>query len=151
MTSVYRISNLPYKDDLSGTGAKLYGSRWNSIGTPMLYLAGSISLAWLEMLVHLQYQDKSTDFALLYVNLPPDAAIQELQAAKLKQHWQQDIGYTRFIGDEFIRSKQKLALKVPSAVVEEEANYLVNPLHPAFKKVGIVKSKIFQFDHRLFK
>jgi RES domain-containing protein len=151
MMTAYRICNLPYKDDISGTGAKLYGSRWNSIGTPMLYLAGSISLAWLEMLVHLQYQDKATDFALLYINIPGDASIQELQAGKLKQDWQQDLGYTRFIGDEFIRSKQKLALKVPSAVVEEEANYLINPLHPAFKKIDILKSKIFQFDHRLFK
>ena len=149
--TAYRICNLSFKDDISGSGAKLYGSRWNSIGTPMLYLAGSISLAWLEMLVHLQYQDKSTDFALLYLNLPGEAAIQDLQIAKLKQDWQRDVGYTRFIGDEFIRSKQKLALKVPSAVVEEEANYLVNPLHPAFKKVEIEKSKIFQFDYRLFK
>jgi RES domain-containing protein len=149
--TAYRICNLSFKDDISGSGAKLYGSRWNSIGTPMLYLAGSISLAWLEMLVHLQYQDKSTDFALLYLNLPEEAAIQDLQIAKLKQDWQRDVGYTRFIGDEFIRSKQKLALKVPSAVVEEEANYLVNPLHPAFKKVEIEKSKIFQFDYRLFK
>ncbi len=147
----YRICNLPFKDDISGNGAKLYGSRWNSAGTPMLYLAGSISLAWLEMLVHLQLQDKSTDFALLYVNISADAAIQELQSAKLKKNWQSDPGYTQFIGDEFVRSKQKSVLKVPSAVVEEEANFLVNPLHPDFKKTEIIKTKIFQFDHRLFK
>jgi RES domain-containing protein len=149
--TAYRICNLPFKDDISGTGAKLYGSRWNSIGTPLLYLAGSISLAWLEMLVHLQFQDKSTDFALLYVSIQQDAEIQELQIGKLKQNWQLDAGYTQFIGDEFVRSKQKLVLKVPSALVDEEANYLVNPLHPDFKKAEIVKSKIFQFDHRLFK
>jgi RES domain-containing protein len=147
----YRICNLSFKDDISGNGAKLYGSRWNSVGTPMLYLASSISLAWLEMLVHLQLQDKSTDFALLYVNIPSNAEIQELQTGKLKQHWQSDAGYTQFIGDEFVRSKQKLILKVPSALVEEEANYLVNPLHPDFKKTEIIKTKIFQFDHRLFK
>jgi RES domain-containing protein len=147
----YRICNLPFKDDISGSGAKLYGSRWNSIGTPMLYLASSISLAWLEMLVHLQLQDKSTDFSLLYINIPPVTDIQELEIGKLKQNWQVDAGYTQFIGDAFIRSKQKLLLKVPSAVVEEETNYLVNPLHPDFKKVAIVKTKIFQFDHRLFK
>jgi RES domain-containing protein len=147
----YRICNLSFKDDISGNGAKQYGSRWNSIGTPMLYLAGSISLAWLEMLVHLQHNDKSTDFALLYVSIPPNAGIQELQTGKLKQNWQSDAGYTQFIGDEFVRSKQKLILRVPSVLVEEEANYLVNPLHPDFKKTEIVKTKIFQFDHRLFK
>jgi RES domain-containing protein len=147
----YRICNLPFKDDISGTGAKLYGSRWNSIGIPMLYLAGSISLAWLEMLVHLQHNDKSTDFALLHISIPTDAEIQELQIDKLKHDWQSDAGYTQFIGDAFIRSKQKMVMRVPSAIVEEEANYLVNPLHPAFKKTAIVKSKNFQFDHRLFK
>jgi RES domain-containing protein len=149
--TTYRICNLPFKDDISGSGAKLYGSRWNSIGTPMLYLASSISLAWLEMLVHLQFQDKSTDFALLYISIPEGAAVQELQIGKLKQNWQLDAGYTQFIGDAFIRLKQKLILKVPSALVEEEANYLINPLHSDFKKAEIVKTKIFQFDHRLFK
>jgi RES domain-containing protein len=149
--TAYRICNLTYRDDISGSGAKLYGSRWNSIGTPMLYLASSVSLAWLEMLVHLQLQDKSTDFSLLYVNIPPGTEIQELQVGKLKQNWQLDAGYTQFIGDAFIRSKQKLILKIPSAVVEEETNYLINPLHPDFKKIEIVKTKIFQFDHRLFK
>jgi len=144
----YRISNLLYKDDITGMGAKLYGSRWNSVGVPMLYLASSVSLAWLEMLVHLQYHDKSTDFALLHVEVP-DAAPQ-LQLSKLKQHWQEDVDYTQFIGDEFVRSQQALLMKVPSALVPAEINYLVNTQHPDFKKVKIISTNIFRFDERLF-
>jgi RES domain-containing protein len=144
----YRICNPLYKADISGMGAKLYGGRWNSVGKSLLYLASSISLAWLEVLVHLQPQDKSTDFALMHVDVP-DAAPQ-LRLGQLKARWQEDVGYTQFIGDEFVRSKQNLLLQVPSAVVPEETNCLVNTQHPDFKKVKIISTKIFTFDERLF-
>jgi RES domain-containing protein len=144
----YRICNLLHKDDISGAGAKLYGARWNSVGIPLLYLASSISLAWLEMLVHLQPHDKSTDFALLHVDVPDVAP--QLRLGQLKAGWQEDVGYTQFIGDEFVRSKQNLLLHVPSAMVPEETNCLVNTLHPDFKKVKISSTKIFKFDERLF-
>lgn len=144
----YRICNLLHKEDLSGTGAKLFGSRWNSVGISMLYLASSISLAWLEMLVHLQPHDKSTDFALLHVDVPDTAP--QLRLGQLKPYWREDVGYTQFIGDEFIRSKQNLLLQVPSAIVPEESNCLVNTEHSDFKKVKIITTKIFQFDERLF-
>ncbi len=146
----YRICNPLYQDDLSGTGAKLYGSRWNSVGTPVLYLASSISLASLEMMVHLQFADASRDFALLYINAPDTASVHTLEPAKLKTGWQQDIGYSRFIGDQFIQSAQNLLLKVPSAIVEEEYNYLANPLHADFGKIKINRSRTFHFDERLF-
>jgi RES domain-containing protein len=146
--TVYRICNLSYKDDLSGNGAKQYGARWNSPGIPMLYLASSISLAWLEILVHLQPQDKTTEFALLHIAVPEGAT--QLQLGRLKPNWQQDVGYTQFIGDEFVRSGQHLLLQVPSAVVPEESNCLINPLHPDWQGVKILSTKIFRFDERLF-
>lgn len=144
----YRISNLLHKEDLSGTGAKLFGSRWNSVGVPMLYLASSISLAWLEMLVHLQPHDKSTDFALLHIDIPD--TVPQLRLGQLKPYWPEDVDYTQFIGDEFVRSQQNLLMQVPSAIVPEEANCLVNTEHPDFKKIKIITTKIFQFDERLF-
>lgn len=146
----FRICNTKYQDDISGTGAKLYGGRWNSPGIPMLYLAGSVSLAMLEMLVHLQFADKSTDFALLDIQAPSYDQLQKLQADKLKQDWQEDVDYTRFIGDEFIKQGQQLILQVPSAIVEEEYNYLINPLHRLFDKVTVENTRIIRFDERLF-
>jgi len=147
---LYRISNSLYSDDLSGTGAKLFGARWNSKGTPMLYTTQHISLALLEMLVHTQFTDYAVELDLVYIQLPAGLEIKEINLPKLKNNWVTDEEYTRFMGDEFIRSKQSLALRVPSAVVQEEFNFIINPIHPEFKKVKITKTKSFRPDKRLF-
>ena len=147
---VYRISNALYSDDISGIGAKLYGARWNTKGTPMLYCSGHISLAILELLVHSQFKNFSIDLDLIIIQLPVNVAAAEISAKKIKANWEKDAGYTQFIGDEFIRNKQDLILKVPSAVIQEESNFLVNPLHPDFKKVKILDTRSFKTDERLF-
>lgn len=147
---VYRISNSIYSSDLSGTGAKLNGARWNSKGIPMLYTTQYISLALLEMLVHTQFTDYAIALDLVYIYLPDDSGIKEITLPKLKTGWTGDADYSRFIGDEFIKSKQHLVLKVPSAVVQEEYNFLVNPLHAAFRKIKISKTKDFRPDKRFF-
>lgn len=147
---VYRISNSIYSDDLSGTGAKMYGARWNSKGIPMLYTTEFISLALLEMLVHTQFKDYSIELDLVYIFLPDHTEVKEITIPKMKTNWTEDDEYSRFIGDEFIKSKQCLALKVPSAVVHEENNYLINPLHSDFKKIKINKTQSFRPDKRLF-
>lgn len=147
---VYRISNPAYSDDLSGTGAKIFGARWNSKGIPMLYTTEHISLALLEMLVHTQLKDFTIPLELIYINLPDNSSIQELLLTKLKANWISDIEYSRFIGNEFVKSKKHLALKVPSAVIQEEYNYLINPVHPDVKKIKINEIKSFRPDKRLF-
>ncbi len=147
---VYRIANKLYSTDLSGAGAKLNGARWNSRGTPMLYTTEFVSLALLEMLVHTQFKDFAIDLDLLYIHLPDNSDIKEITLPKLKSNWVEDDDYSRFIGDEFIKSKQSLILKVPSAVVQQEHNFLINPLHTEFKKIKISKTKTFRPDKRLF-
>lgn len=147
---VYRISNSLYSSDLSGTGAKLNGARWNSKGIPMLYTTQFISLALLEMLVHTNFKDYAIDLDLVHIHFPDNIDIKEITLPKLKNNWIDDDDYSRFIGDEFIRSKQSLILKVPSAVVLEENNFLINPLHAEFKKIKISKTKSFRPDKRLF-
>ena len=146
----YRIANKNFSRDLSGTGAKLNGARWNSKGIPMLYTTGSISLALLEMLVHTQFHDYSIELDLLYINIPDTILPRELTLQKLKPGWIEDYDYTRFMGDEFVKAKQDLVLQVPSAVVQEEFNFLVNPFHADFKKIKIQKTRSFQPDKRLF-
>ncbi|MBC7535945.1 MAG: RES family NAD+ phosphorylase [Ferruginibacter sp.] len=148
--TVYRISTRLYSNDLSGTGAKLYGARWNSKGTAMLYSTEFISLALLEMLVHTQFKDYAIPLDLVHLHLPESVTIKEITLPKLKSNWHEDEDYSRFIGDEFIKSKQALILKVPSAVVQEEHNFLVNPLHADFKKIKIHKTTSFRPDKRLF-
>ncbi|MBC7936225.1 MAG: RES family NAD+ phosphorylase [Rhizobacter sp.] len=147
---VYRISNALYSDDISGIGAKLYGARWNTKGTPMLYCSGHISLAILELLVHSQFKNFSIDLDLMVIQLPGNVTAAEISSKKVKPGWEKDAGYTQFIGDEFIRNKQDLILKVPSAVIHDESNFLINPLHPDFKKVKITDTRSFKTDERLF-
>jgi len=147
----YRISNSAYNNDISGTGAKLMGSRWNSKGVPVLYTSQSISLSVLEMLVNTNFKDYAIALDLMYISLPDEQSMTEIDLKNLKNNWKDDFEYTRYMGDEFIKQKESLILKVPSAVIQEEHNYLANPLHPDFKKIKIIKTKSFWPDERLFK
>jgi RES domain-containing protein len=148
--TVYRITNSIYSNDISGTGAKLLGSRWNSKGIPMLYTTGHISLAVLEMLVHTHFRDFAVELDLLTIQVPSSTVTTEISIKKLKKGWINDLAYTRFIGDEFVKDKQSLLLSVPSAVIPEEYNYLVNPWHQDFKKIKIIQTRAFKTDERLF-
>lgn len=149
--TVFRISNVIYSDDISGTGAKLNGTRWNSKGVPALYTSQFISLAVLEMLVNTNFKDYSIALDLMYINLPETAVFDKIDLNNLKKDWKDDFEYTRFIGDEFFKQNKSLILKVPSAVIQEEYNYLANPLHVDFKKIKVIKTKSFWPDERLFK
>ena len=147
---VHRICNSLYSDDLSGNGAKLFGGRWNSRGIPMLYVSEHISLAVLEMLVNNQFKDFSIELCLIRISIPDTIEIKEIKLNKLKLEWNEDFSYSKFIGNEFIKSMNNLILKVPSAVIGEEHNFLINPLHADFKKIKIADTKQFKTDERLF-
>lgn len=147
---VYRICNSLFSDDITGTGAKLFGSRWNSKGIPMLYVTEHISLAVLEMLVHNKLKEFSIPLSLLHISIPDALETKELSLKKLKKDWIKDEAYTQFMGDEFIRSQHSPVLKVPSAVITEEHNFLINPAHPDFKKIKITHTQLFETDKRLF-
>jgi RES domain-containing protein len=147
---VYRLATASYKDDLSGTGAKLYGGRWNSVGIPILYSTENISLAVLEILVRADKHTIPDSYHLIKINIPTTIETVLISKEKLKKGWKNDIGYTQWMGDEFIKSNQGLLLKVPSAIVDEENNYLLNSNHKDFQRVKILKTSIFRFDKRLF-
>jgi RES domain-containing protein len=147
---VYRICNTAYDNDISGTGAKLYGGRWNSKGIAMLYTAQHVSLAVLEMLVNNQFKDFSIPLSLLTISIPDNIHANEIKLTKLKNNWNEDISYSKFMGNEFVKSMTNLYLQVPSAVIQEEYNLLINPLHKDFKKVKIIETKAFRTDKRLF-
>lgn len=147
---VYRITHSQYKDDISGSGAKIKGARWNMAGTGMLYTAESISLSTLELLVHIGFGNIQDFYHLLSISIPDDAALKEIRMDKLKPNWQEDEDYTAFMGTSFLKENTGLILKVPSAIIPEEFNYLVNPGHPDFRKVKIKKTRPFIFDKRLY-
>ena len=147
---VYRLSLDVYKDDVTGTGAKLYGGRWNSAGVPALYSTESISLAVLEILVRIDRKNIPLHHYLLQIEIPDTEIPISIPKSKLKAGWKDDLPLTQWIGSEFLNAGDAMILKVPSAIVEEEHNFILNPRHPHFKKVKIVSAKKFVFDTRLF-
>lgn len=148
---VYRISKCKYINDLSGYGAFLEGGRWNSAGHEMLYTSQSIALSMLEVLVHLPASLAPNDFCLLTLEIP-DNDIEQISKDELPNDWNTYPGSrsTQRIGDLFLQKQRTLVLQVPSSVIEQEFNYLLNPLHPAFKqKVKVVASENIRIDRRL--
>ncbi len=145
---VYRISNELYKEDISGNGAAINGSRWNSRNIKMLYVGEHISLCILESLVHLRKIDIPAKQYLLSIQIPDDE-FKDIRFSKLKVNWQHHINYTQWIGDQFTKNNMELILKVPSAIVPKEHNFLINPLHHDFKKVKIISSELLELDKRL--
>jgi RES domain-containing protein len=146
---LYRIAKCDYIADLSGTGARLYGGRWNSIGKPVVYLASSRALAVLEVLVHLPPTLIPDNFCQLTLEVPDD--VQTLEVNQLPANWQEypEPAVLKTMGDAFIKANQHLLLKVPSAVVKEEFNYLLNPAHASAQSVKIADQQLFSFDERL--
>lgn len=147
---LYRIAKCIYADDLSGTGARLYGGRWNSEGRPMLYLASSRSLAMLEVLVHLNPLIIPDNFCLAQIEVP-DHSITSLDVTLLPDNWREVSapGILKELGNEFLKNGRHLLMKVPSAIVPAEFNYLLNPLHPEAGKVSVAIKEPFGFDERL--
>lgn len=149
---LYRITQEKYADDMSGNGAKLFGGRWNSEGSSALYTASSRSLALLETLAHTPAKMLSTKvYMLITLHVPDTVTIQESDFKKMPLGWDApDIRlFTQKTGDSFLASKMNVLLSVPSVLVYEENNFILNPLHPDFKKVKIVHKRRINFDKRV--
>ena len=146
---VYRFCR-PQYDALSGEGARLFGGRWNSKGKSAVYTSLTISLSLLELLIHAVSYDEILINNLAVIELPEDN-ISEISVSQLKASWQEDENYSKYIGDEFLSSQTTLILKVPSVIIAEENNILINPKHKDFKKIKIKSANHFKFDARLFK
>ena len=134
-----------------GEGAKRYGGRWNSKGVACVYLANSISLAMLEILVHVNQQNMIKNYTLFELEIPIKQ-IQGLDQSVLPQNWNTDPApkETATIGDQWLQNTSKLALALPSCIVPMENNYLINIHHAGFKSiVQQAKQVPFEFDSRL--
>ena len=150
---VYRICNKLYANDLQGIGAKMYGGRWNNVGNAVVYTSSSRALAALEVLVHLPSTTlKKLDFTVVSIEIPENS-VEEIFYADIKRDFQINRFSTYFknIGDYWLRENSSLLLKVPSVVIHEEMNYLINPNHKDFNKVKLTETKLFRFDDRLAK
>ena len=151
MITAWRIVESRHEEDaFSGKGAQRHGGRWNSKGTAMVYTAGSIALASIEMLVNLPGPKLLGEFVRIPVHIPVELII-DLPFDQLPAVWNSRpvCPSTRTIGDRWVKKRQSAVLKVPSVVVPEEFNYLLNPKHPEFERMTICNAIAYKFDPRL--
>ena len=133
-----------------GTGAALFGGRWNPKGILLLYTSKSIALALLENVVHLN-PIHFPELSLLTLDIEK-AKILTLNIDDLPENWNQFPSPTRLaeIGKKWALKQESEILAVPSAIVPQSKNYLLNCLHPNFKKIKLLNTEEFIFDRRLY-
>jgi len=149
---VYRLAKSKYSRDLSGRGAGKTGSRWNSKGVPMVYTSESRALCTAEIAVHTQLGILPEDFKLVTIDIPGSIKFFEKVPKELPPDWRSfpHSGKTQELGDRFVKNQKYAVMKVPSAVVQGDFNYLINPQHADHSKIRIVKIERFSFDERMF-
>jgi RES domain-containing protein len=152
--SLWRISKHKYADTaFSGEGARRVGGRWNSRGQGMVYTSGTLSLAALEVFVHMEVEDVATMLACIRVDVPIEVKIEYLEVAQLPPDWRNipAPAVLATVGDNWFRSGSTAILAVPSVVIPLEYNYLINPSHPDFAKLTVGFPQPFELDPRLWK
>lgn len=145
---VYRIVHKRYADSLFASGME---GRWNSGGKKVLYTAESISLAYLETLAHRKGLGFNKDFRIMVIEVPNNKGIQTVESSDLSKAWRDFRNYSdcQKIGNAWFDADEKLCLKVPSAVVPENWNVVINTFHKEFKKVKLIDVLDFEPDDRL--
>ena len=150
--TVYRLTKLPYQKQIfSGIGGLYAHGRWTRRGRPVVYASQSIALAVLEYTLNYKRRGWVPASVLGRATIPDDVAIDAVEVSELPRNWSDPdpSSMLREIGEDWLERGATAVLKVPSAVVTEESNYLLNPEHPDFKKLTIGKSMRYQFDRRL--
>lgn len=149
---LWRISHRNFALDRSCAGAAMYGGRWNPIGSPALYCGTSIALCALEKFVHVG-QAPLPPLVLVAVDLPDDAATFAPVPAALPPGWDAmpTSASAQALGRAWLDEGNALALRVPSAILPEESNVIVNPRHPDYARVEMTVIRPFAFDGRMFK
>ncbi len=154
MVLLYRIGKTKRIKDLTGEGARLYGGRWNLKGTPVLYTSDSTALATLETLVHFPLHLMPSERSIMTLQLPDNLETFAVSPEELPTRWWINPAPPELaeIGQRWIEEQSGVALVVPSSVTPtgEGRNYILNPQHPDFKYIEIVKVSPYNYDERLF-
>ena len=134
-----------------GEGARRAGGRWNRRGTPVVYVSQSLSLAALELLVHADAALLPDDLVAVPADIPDALPIEAVDAADLPRDWRRYPAPESLAerGTAWARAARSAALSVPSALVPNERNFLLNPAHPDFGKIRPGKPERFALDGRL--
>lgn len=147
---VYRITLKKWSKSLKASG---YPGRWNSKGVFVIYTSQTRALASLENLVHRSGEGVNGAFRTMLIEIPDKLQIKEIKQKQLSKKWFEYENYSECqkLVDKWIEASKYPILKVPSAIIKKEHNYLINPNHPHFRMIKIREVESFQFDPRLKK
>ncbi len=148
---VYKITGKKYASDLTGSGAAMFGGRWNKKGSPVLYTSENKEIALLETIVH---TPSSLIPALDILTLEiPDNSITILETTNLPKNWAVYPAPVVLseIGEKWIKEGRSIALRVPSCIIHSSHNYILNCRHPEYSRVRLIDRSNFRFDSRLKK
>ena len=136
-----------------GAGSRLYGGRWNHAGTTVIYTSASLALAALELFVHIDVDLLPNDLVAIAAEIPESLALETVNPANLPKNWRRYPASESLkdIGTTWAAKRSSSVLAVPSAIIPEERNYLLNPAHRDFKQVRLRRSIPFHFDPRMWK
>lgn len=145
---VYRITLAKFATFLQASGRP---ARWNGNHVNVIYTSSSQSLSCLENVVHRSSLGLNQNFRLMAINIPESLKITEIKLSDLPTDWKayEAFPYTQAIGNEWNKNNETAILKVPSAIISQEYNYLLNPNHPEFAKIELIGNEPFIFDTRI--
>ena len=148
---VWRLCRRPYAGDpLSGRGGLVTSGRWHTRGRRVVYTSGSLALAALEVLVHVDRVALPRDLIQLDINVPDNLRIMRVEINELPPGWDSHPASPTLQrrGDDWLRQGSTAVLQVPSAVIPDEFNFLLNPQHADARRIGVVSSRDFAYDPR---
>lgn len=151
MIEGWRIVEAAFADNaFDGEGSRRYDGRWHSKGMPVVYTSSSIALATLELLVHLESERRVPDYVVIRCYFP-EALLETVDRTRLPANWREYPAPSELqrIGGEWLAGRSSAVLEVPSAIIDREVNYLLNPEHEDFKSIDIGASQQFKLDPRL--
>jgi RES domain-containing protein len=145
---VYRITLAIHADKLVASGNP---ARWNSKDVKVIYTSSSRSLACLENIVHRNSRGLNAQYRTILIDIPNNLIIEQISRKSLLPGWHefQNISATQKIGDEWVAKNKSAILQVPSVIIPEEFNYVLNPAHKDFAKIKYLRNEAFDFDGRL--
>ncbi len=137
---------------LDGEGARRVGGRWNSPGLPVVYCASSLSLAVLELLVHVDPADIPDDLVAIVAEIPDHLPVEQWLPRDLPGPWREEASkpVLQAMGGAWVKAATSAVILVPSVIVPSETNALINPAHPDTPKIMVIERSAFTLDPRLF-
>ncbi len=145
---VHRITLSKYANSLKASGR---AARWNPNEIEMIYTSANRSLACLENVVHRGQFGLSQVFSVMTIQVDDNIKKEKIELKDLPEDWKEfhQMPFTQAIGEKWISENKTAIIEIPSSIIEEEVNYLINPKHIDFKFVKLIKTDPFVFDNRI--